>query len=167
MSRHLALHDGLFLGSSSAVNLVACVRLARAWGHNGRGRRIVTILCDSGARHASRFWCVVLPPLRSPLLSRTAPLVPSRAIVASGKTDKARAPTRRNDEYLSRAGIPLSSSIDFLYNEPPLRAPASDDGPDPTHDTELASDDPRDLPPPPPALLETPRDEKDARFAPA
>ncbi|GAA5970378.1 hypothetical protein JCM11641_001687 [Rhodosporidiobolus odoratus] len=56
MARHVALHDGLFLGSSSAVNLVACVRLARKWGLKGRGRRVVTILCDSGARHVSRFW---------------------------------------------------------------------------------------------------------------
>ncbi|GAA5905472.1 hypothetical protein JCM8208_004289 [Rhodotorula glutinis] len=130
MSRHLALHDGLFLGSSSAVNLVASVRLARSWGHKGRGRRIVTILCDSGARHASRFW---------------------------------------NDDYLLRAGIPLSTSIDFLYTEPPLRAPATAnaDEPDPSHDTELASDDPRDLGPLAQEALATPREEKDGRWAPA
>ena len=77
MSRHLALHDGLFLGSSSAVNLVASVRLARSWGHNGRGRRIVTILCDSGARHASRFWCVVLLALPPPRPCRLAADAPS------------------------------------------------------------------------------------------
>ncbi|KAM0745956.1 PALP-domain-containing protein [Meredithblackwellia eburnea MCA 4105] len=53
MSRHLAKEDGLFLGSSSAVNLVACVRLAKKLG---KGTRIVTILCDSGTRHHSRFW---------------------------------------------------------------------------------------------------------------
>jgi len=49
------LHDGLFLGSSSACNLVACVRLAKALGR-GSGRTIVTILCDSGTRHYSKFW---------------------------------------------------------------------------------------------------------------
>lgn len=52
MSRHLALEDGLFLGSSSAVNLVACVKLAKKM----RKGTIVTILCDSGTRHYSRFW---------------------------------------------------------------------------------------------------------------
>ncbi|ORY89706.1 tryptophan synthase beta subunit-like PLP-dependent enzyme, partial [Leucosporidium creatinivorum] len=56
MSRHLAREDGLFLGSSSAVNLVACVRLAQQWGEAGKGKTIVTILCDSGSRHHSRFW---------------------------------------------------------------------------------------------------------------
>lgn len=44
MSRYLALHDGLFLGSSAAVNLVAAVKLAKEWGEEGRGKRIVTIL---------------------------------------------------------------------------------------------------------------------------
>ncbi|KAJ6538857.1 PALP-domain-containing protein [Mycena vulgaris] len=54
MARYLVKHDGLFVGSSSACNLVACVRLARKmrW-HNGE--RIVTVLCDSGARHYSKF----------------------------------------------------------------------------------------------------------------
>ncbi|KAK4054363.1 Cysteine synthase 2 [Microbotryomycetes sp. JL221] len=56
MSRHLAREDGLFLGSSSAVNLVACVRLAQKWGDAAKGKTIVTILCDSGSRHYSRFW---------------------------------------------------------------------------------------------------------------
>ncbi|KLT41124.1 putative cysteine synthase [Cutaneotrichosporon oleaginosum] len=53
MSRYLVQHDGLFLGSSSACNLVACVRLAKRLP---KGSRIVTILCDSGARHQSKFW---------------------------------------------------------------------------------------------------------------
>ncbi|GAA6060743.1 hypothetical protein JCM10212_003787 [Sporobolomyces blumeae] len=59
MSRHLSLNDGLFLGSSSAVNLVTCVRLVHDWRERGidvRGKKIVTILCDSGNRHVSRFW---------------------------------------------------------------------------------------------------------------
>ena len=35
MSRYLVKHDGLFLGSSSACNLVACVKLIKAmdWGY--------------------------------------------------------------------------------------------------------------------------------------
>ncbi|KAK4054148.1 Cysteine synthase 2 [Microbotryomycetes sp. JL201] len=60
MARHLAREDGLFLGSSSAVNLVACVRLAQKWGSAGQGRTILTkegFACsDSGSRHHSRFW---------------------------------------------------------------------------------------------------------------
>jgi len=55
MSRYLVQHDGLFLGSSSACNLVACIRFAKALG-TGSGRTIVTILCDSGSRHYSKFW---------------------------------------------------------------------------------------------------------------
>jgi cysteine synthase A len=50
MSRHLTKADGLFLGSSSACNLVACVRAVRD-GLVPKGGRIVTILCDSGNRH--------------------------------------------------------------------------------------------------------------------
>jgi len=55
MSRHLVRNDGLFLGSSSACNLVACVKLARKLGWQD-GQKIVTILCDSGTRHYSKFW---------------------------------------------------------------------------------------------------------------
>jgi cysteine synthase A len=68
MSRWLVKHDGLFLGSSSACNLVAAVRVARRLGRNSK-KTIVTILwvadsckvriptvcrCDSGARHYSK-----------------------------------------------------------------------------------------------------------------
>lgn len=55
MSRYLVEHDGLFLGSSSACNLVACVKLVKkmAWRD---GQSVVTILCDSGNRHYSKFW---------------------------------------------------------------------------------------------------------------
>ncbi|KIK67674.1 hypothetical protein GYMLUDRAFT_36403 [Collybiopsis luxurians FD-317 M1] len=55
MSRYLVQHDGLFLGSSSACNLVACVKLARKMGWK-EGQKIVTILCDSGNRHYSKVW---------------------------------------------------------------------------------------------------------------
>ncbi|KAJ7760963.1 PALP-domain-containing protein [Mycena metata] len=53
MARYLVKHDGLFVGSSSACNLVACVRLVKKMGWRG-GERIVTVLCDSGARHYSK-----------------------------------------------------------------------------------------------------------------
>ena len=43
MSRYLVQHDGLFLGSSSACNLVTCVKLAKKMGWTD-GQRIVTIL---------------------------------------------------------------------------------------------------------------------------
>ncbi|CAN0915805.1 Cysteine synthase 2 [Linum grandiflorum] len=52
MSRFLVLKDGLFLGSSSAMNCVGAVRVAQSLGP---GHTIVTILCDSGMRHLSKF----------------------------------------------------------------------------------------------------------------
>ncbi|KAF8070786.1 tryptophan synthase beta subunit-like PLP-dependent enzyme [Lyophyllum atratum] len=58
MSRYLVKNDGLFLGSSSACNLVACVKLVRRMGW-AEGQTVATILCDSGSRHYSkvRFLC--------------------------------------------------------------------------------------------------------------
>ncbi|TIA91305.1 hypothetical protein E3P99_01123 [Wallemia hederae] len=53
MSRYVMANDGLFLGSSSACNLVAAVHTAKKME---KGTSIVTILCDSGSRHLSRFW---------------------------------------------------------------------------------------------------------------
>ncbi|KAI7863838.1 tryptophan synthase beta subunit-like PLP-dependent enzyme [Spinellus fusiger] len=53
MSRLLVREDGLFLGSSSAVNCVAAVRVARQLGP---GHVIVTLLNDSGQRHLTKFW---------------------------------------------------------------------------------------------------------------
>lgn len=43
MSRYLVKHDGLFLGSSSACNLVACVKLAKKMDWT-EGQHVVTIL---------------------------------------------------------------------------------------------------------------------------
>lgn len=54
MSRYLLKNDGLFVGSSSAVNLVAAYRLAKLMGP---GKVIVTMLCDHGSRHMTKFWC--------------------------------------------------------------------------------------------------------------
>lgn len=53
MARWLVEKDGLFLGSSSAVNVMAAFKVARELGP---GKRVVTIFCDSGARHLSKFW---------------------------------------------------------------------------------------------------------------
>ncbi|KAK6124567.1 hypothetical protein DH2020_041690 [Rehmannia glutinosa] len=53
MSRYLLKKDGLFLGSSSAMNCVGAVKVAQQMGP---GHTIVTILCDSGMRHLSKFY---------------------------------------------------------------------------------------------------------------
>lgn len=52
MSAYLVRNDGLFLGSSSAVN---CVGAVKAAFKIGPGATIVTILCDGGQRHMSKF----------------------------------------------------------------------------------------------------------------
>jgi hypothetical protein len=51
--RYLLRNDGLFVGSSSAMNCVGAVRVAQSIGP---GHTIVTILCDSGMRHLSKFY---------------------------------------------------------------------------------------------------------------
>ncbi|KAJ5698597.1 Cysteine synthase 2 [Penicillium macrosclerotiorum] len=53
MARWLVEKDGIFIGSSSAVNCFAAVKTAQKLGP---GHRIVTMLSDSGSRHLSRFW---------------------------------------------------------------------------------------------------------------
>ncbi|RYZ48773.1 MAG: pyridoxal-phosphate dependent enzyme, partial [Proteobacteria bacterium] len=53
ISRHVRDHDGILLGSSSALNVAAALRLARSLG---RGKRIVTIACDLGERSASKLY---------------------------------------------------------------------------------------------------------------
>jgi cysteine synthase len=49
----LVAQEGLVLGSSSGINVAGAVRLARELGP---GHTIVTILCDSGTRYASRLF---------------------------------------------------------------------------------------------------------------
>ena len=53
MANWLLRNEGLFLGSSSAVNVVAACKTAAKLGNNSN---IVTIACDGGHRHISRFW---------------------------------------------------------------------------------------------------------------
>ena len=55
MSRYLLNTEGLFLGSSSALNCAAIVKASKA-GLIKRGDVVVTILCDAGNRHVSKFW---------------------------------------------------------------------------------------------------------------
>jgi cysteine synthase A len=56
MTRWVRDHDGLLVGGSSGVNLVAAARLAQDMSAKGINGRIVTILCDGGERHISKFW---------------------------------------------------------------------------------------------------------------
>lgn len=49
---HLAQNDGLFLGTSSGLNVAAAYQQAQEMA--GSGRNIVTVLCDSGTRYSSR-----------------------------------------------------------------------------------------------------------------
>ncbi len=52
MCYHLARCDGLFVGTSSALNCASAYRLANKF--KGQGKRIITMLCDSGTRYLSR-----------------------------------------------------------------------------------------------------------------
>jgi cysteine synthase A len=49
---HLAQQDGLFVGTSAALNVAAALRYAQA--HKGSGKIIVTPLCDHGSRYQGR-----------------------------------------------------------------------------------------------------------------
>jgi len=49
----LAEQEGLLLGGSSGINVAGAIRLARELGP---GKTIVTILCDGGARYASKLF---------------------------------------------------------------------------------------------------------------
>ena len=73
--------DGLFLGSTSGINVAAAVQVARELGP---GHSVVTVLCDGGGRYQSRLfnreWLeqkglaanVPAPPARAPIELRTA-----------------------------------------------------------------------------------------------
>lgn len=52
MAQYLLRNEGLFVGSSAAVNCVGAVKAARKLGP---GHVIVTVLCDGGHRHLSKF----------------------------------------------------------------------------------------------------------------
>ncbi|MBM4381800.1 MAG: cysteine synthase A [Deltaproteobacteria bacterium] len=49
----LLSEEGLCLGGSSGINVAGAIRLARDLG---RGKTVVTILCDSGQRYQSKLW---------------------------------------------------------------------------------------------------------------
>lgn len=53
MAHYLLAHEGLFVGSSAAVNCAAAVKVAR---YLGRGHAVATVLCDGGQRHLTKFY---------------------------------------------------------------------------------------------------------------
>jgi cysteine synthase len=77
----LLREDGLFLGSTSGINVAAAVRVARELGP---GHTVVTVLCDGGARYQSRLFnrawletkglaaAALDPPVREAIALRSA-----------------------------------------------------------------------------------------------
>jgi len=57
-ARFLARREGFFVGSSSALNVAAAVKVGRALRAAGApaSARVVTLICDGGERHVARFW---------------------------------------------------------------------------------------------------------------
>lgn len=53
MAKFLMVNDGIFAGSSTAINAVAAVKMAKKVQP---GTTIVIIACDAGSRHLSKFW---------------------------------------------------------------------------------------------------------------
>ena len=53
MAHWILRTEGLWIGSSSAMNLVGAIRTALALPE---GSSVVTIVCDGGQRHSTRFW---------------------------------------------------------------------------------------------------------------
>ncbi len=79
----LLREDGLFLGSTSGINVAAAVRIALELG---RGHTIVTVLCDGGAKYQSRLFnrewleqkglaTYAVPPLPGPPINLDKALV--------------------------------------------------------------------------------------------
>jgi len=53
MAHYLLRHEGLFVGSSTAMNIVGALMVSATMP---RGSNVVTVVCDGGQRHTSRFW---------------------------------------------------------------------------------------------------------------
>ena len=59
MAHWLLKEEGLFVGSSSAMNVVGAIRAALSSELNDeceRDKCVVTVICDGGQRHLTRFW---------------------------------------------------------------------------------------------------------------
>jgi cysteine synthase A len=74
----LVVDEGLLLGGSSGVNIAGAIRLARELGP---GHTIVTLLCDSGARYASKLF--------NPAFLRQKDLAVPAWLEANGRAPKA------------------------------------------------------------------------------
>ena len=53
MAHYLLHHEGLWVGSSSSMNVVGAIKTALQLPE---GATVVTVICDSGNRHVTRFW---------------------------------------------------------------------------------------------------------------
>eukprot|EP00977_Amphora_coffeiformis_P003957 scaffold793_cov161-Amphora_coffeaeformis.AAC.9 len=53
MAHWILQHEGLWVGSSSSMNIVGAIRTALSLPV---GSRVVTVICDAGSRHVTRFW---------------------------------------------------------------------------------------------------------------
>jgi len=53
MAHYLLRHEGLFVGSSTAMNVAGAIIVASQMPPNSN---VVTVACDGGQRHTSRFW---------------------------------------------------------------------------------------------------------------
>ena len=53
MAHWLLAFEGLFVGSSSSMNIVGAVQTAMSLPE---GSNVVTVVCDTGQRHITRFW---------------------------------------------------------------------------------------------------------------
>lgn len=53
MAHWLLANEGLFVGSSSAMNVVGAVETAKGLPEDSV---VVTVICDNGQRHVTRFW---------------------------------------------------------------------------------------------------------------
>jgi cysteine synthase A len=83
----LVAEEGLVLGSSSGINVAGAVRLARELGP---GHVIVTILCDSGTRYASRLFNPDFLRAKNlpvpPWLAAPRPMLPEGALMPVPET---------------------------------------------------------------------------------
>ena len=54
IAKYIIRHEGLLIGSTTAINLAAAVK--HCLRNKLKGKRVVTISCDDGFRHISKFY---------------------------------------------------------------------------------------------------------------
>jgi cysteine synthase A len=77
----LLYEEGLFLGSTSGINVAGALQVARQLG---RGATVVTMLCDGGAKYQSRLFNRAW--LEEKGLAASAPTPPAGAPVSLSQT---------------------------------------------------------------------------------